>query len=236
MYVVLSRLPLPTASPADASEPLSGFLLTTGSPIKTTYRHAERFQVIQSGGTAVLNWTERFPSGQANPIGYRGTPTSEANYFVPTASVALQTDRTALLSRTGYDLSVQTEGTLVTGHTVIPDQPAPNTLTIGGHLVVTWRPVEGAAGYFAESDTEQFPGVLTRDTAYTLNYDRGVDTGPRAPEFRLIAMDANLYLYLSDTLTTSAGVVGAFGVFGSASSARILLPAAPPVNARPVVR
>jgi len=96
-------------------------------------------------------------------------------------------------------------------------------MTIGSRRFVVFPPVIGAAAYYISLDTELASGGFTRDTVVEL-YAGDPRFSRDSGEFRVIAVEANLYRYLSDTTAANAGLDGALGVFGGASSARMPLP------------
>lgn len=224
IYLVLSPEPLPTGGPPPADSSILALLLTVGSPARSPFRLAERFEIRSTSDGSVFRWQGVTPSAVETPVGYRGVSLSSANYVLKNNGSPGSSGANAIRPLASYDLLIETENRVAKGRITIPGRPNPRLVTTDSRRFVVFSPVPGAAAYYVSADTEVFPGVFTRDTVLELRYERPPMSLPVSPEFRVIAVETNLYRYLSDTTIASAGIEGGLGVFGGASSARIPLP------------
>lgn len=225
VFVVLTSSQAAIGAPPQADSSIIGLLLTVGTPFASPFRRAERFEMRRSSDNALFGWVERTPSSGARPVDIRGISTSDGNYMLPHSITADGLGTDSLIPLESYTLTIETQGSLVTGFTTIPAIPQPRVVTEGTKRFVVFAPVPGAAGYIEFADTERtvFGPFFSTDTVLELRFDRGQTTPPN-PEFRIIALDANAFRYLSDTTRASAGLIGGLGLFGAASAARIALP------------
>jgi hypothetical protein len=221
VYILLSSEPI--AGPA--SEPtLVGFLLTQGSPVESSFRHATRFDLKGPSSLKPFRWFERGLGVAKTKIGFRGVPVDSGNYYLPEDSSTETLGRKQLRQLGTYSLLIETDGVTVSGSTTIPGKPSPQLLTIDGRLVLSWPKVPGAAAYFVEADTEAAPGFVTTDTLYTLFFSREPSTVPADPQFRIVALDPNASRFFLDVETSSAGIDNGYGLYGSATPASVSLP------------
>jgi hypothetical protein len=223
VFVVLTSSQATIGGLAQADSSIIGLLLTTGSPLSSPFRRAERFAMSRDSDQAAFNWIERTPSSEIGGADFRGIVTSDGNYQLEHASSAAGLGSDNIKPLESYTLTIDTDGSQITGHTTIPAIPQPRIVVDGTRRFVVYGPVAGAAGYI--ESIGGFPtGFLTADTLLEIRSD-GFNPPPPNSEFRVIALDTNAFRYLSDTTRASAGVVGGLGLFGAASAARITLPA-----------
>jgi hypothetical protein len=223
IYVLLSSEPLAVAVPSSDSS-LVAFLLTAGSPTKSPFRHASRFELRAASANKPFKWVERAQTAPTESVGYRGVPADSANYFLPNDSIADGLGRKQLHELLTYTLVIESDGVAVTGTTTIPAKPLPRLFVLNEKIVVNWARAPGALSYYVESDTEDAPGFISTDTSYALRYSRQPSTIPTNPEFRIIALDANATHFFIDGTTPRSGIDNGFGLYGSATSARLALP------------
>ncbi|MGI8400337.1 MAG: hypothetical protein ACR2NS_01875 [Gemmatimonadaceae bacterium] len=172
---------------------------------------------------ALFEWTEIVPNSNLTGADFRGILATEGNYILrhATTNDGLGTDSISPLET--YSLAIDTQGSQVTGRTTVPAIPRPRLVVDGARRFVVFGPVAGAAAYIHNAETEIFGSAMTTDTVMELRFGRG-DATPPNPQFQVVALDTNAFRYLSDTTRANAGLTGALGLFGAASSARLPLP------------
>ena len=222
VFVVLTSTQT-TIGPPPLDSSIVGVLLTAGSPLSSPFRHAESFEVQRASDGALFPWTERVPDSGLTGADFRGIAFADGNYTLKHTSTTDGLGADSIAPLQSYLLSISTQGSQVTGRTTVPAIPQPRLIVDGARRFVVFGPVAGAAGYIPSAETEIFEGALTTDTILELHYGRG-DVTPPNPQFQVIALDTNAFRYVSDTTLTTSGLVGALGLFGSASSARLTLP------------
>ena len=225
VYLILVPEPIPTQAPPPADSSILALLVTAGSPARSPFRRAERFEIRRVSDGSVFRFTNRNLELTLPPVDHRGVSIESANYVLKHAnSLGGGLGSSALLPLDSYDLLIETEGRVINGRVTIPQRPSPRLVMSGTKRFVVFSPAAGAAAYFVSADTELAPDRFVKDTIVELLYDRDARFITAPPEFRVTALDANLFLYLSDANTSKAGVDGGLGLFGAASSAKIRLP------------
>jgi hypothetical protein len=224
VFIVLTSSHVGIGAEPEPDSSIIALLLTVGTAFASPFRTAERFEMQRSSDGALFGWTERTPSSARRPVDDRGISVTDGNYILNHATTAGGLGADSIAPLESYTLTIDTEGSLITGRTTVPGLPQPRLVTEGTQRFVVFPPVPGAAGYIEHADTEHevFGPFLSTDTVLELRFGR--QPIPQNPEFRVVALDTNAFRYLSDTTRASAGLVGALGLFGAASSARIALP------------
>lgn len=219
LYVVVS----PGPASARAEGPLRAMLLTTGTPLSSPFRDAQLFELYRLPDSARYSWTKNPDTAPGDPVGFRGISLAFGNYVLAEQSGNGTLGRRDLVSGASYSLRVVTGGRTIHGQAVLPMAPNPRIVLRDGRRMVVWSAAAGAAAYLFDANTESGGPRMTTDTVFELRYDRGAAIPP-GPELWLTAVDANLFRYVTDTGTVSAGLTGAFGVFGATATTRIPLP------------
>lgn len=198
-------------------------LLTTGTPLSSPFREAQLFELYRLPDSAKYSWTKNPDAPSADPVGFRGTSLAFGNYILAEQSGSGTLGRRDLTLGASYSLHVLTDGRTIRGHAILPMAPDPRIVLRDGRRMAIWSAAAGAAAYLVDADTETAGPRMTIDTVFELRYDRGTAT-PGEPELRLTAIDANLFRYVTDMSAVSAGLTGAFGVFGATVTTRIPMP------------
>ena len=222
VFVVLTSTQAAIGGPSQPDSSIIALLLTIGSPISSPFRKAELFEMRRESDGAMFRWTERTPSSGVMGADFRGIATNDGNYLLGHTTTASGLGSDSIRPLESYNLTVDTQGSQITGFTTVPAIPQPRVVVDGTRRFIVFGPVSGAAGYI-ESIGSVSTGFLTADTAVELRSD-GFNPPPPNSEFRVIALDTNAFRYLSDTSRASAGLVGGLGLFGAASAAHITLP------------
>ena len=214
VYLVVSPGGIPQRGRLDTDPAMRSLLLTIENPGIARYRTAELFRVRRASDGVALPLTE---TRSAEPsFQFDGVNLVDANFVLPSAAQLNPGDEILL--------EIATQGLNITGSTRVPSRPTPRLVTIGARRFVVFGPTAGAAGYILSSDTEAWGELVVRDTIIELRFNREAGAIPSSPEIRVTAIDTNLFSYLRDTTVSRAGLDGAYGVFGSAASARLPLP------------
>jgi hypothetical protein len=196
-------------------------LLTTGTPLQSTPRTAERFTMTRSRDAAAFAWgassvdpRDFFPS-------YRGVSMHRGgNYALAERAAAPMAGRTDLRALDTLTLGITTLGREIRGTTVIPAAPVMSLGRDGTRDVVHWPRSAGAAGYQI-TGYGTFP-FITADTLFVL-FELEVEPGAPPLALHVTALDTNAYRYLSDSTVSRAGLTGAYGVFGAINGASLRL-------------
>ena len=157
---------------------------------------------------ALFAWAERTPSSSSGGGDYRGIRSSDGNYLLNhvTSASALGSDSIKPLE--SYTLTIDTQGSRITGVTTVPAIPQLRVVVEGTRRFIVWGRVSGAAGYL-QGPSGFFQGFLTSDTLVELRSQEQFQ--PPITQFGVIALDTNAFRYLSDTTRASAGLVGDSG-------------------------
>jgi hypothetical protein len=199
---------------------LSAVFATTGVPTHVEFVSAESFETFRTSDNARFDWKEVVPPPPAGG-GLPFRPTS-GNYVLEDNSTSNGLGRADLQPGETYRLSIQHSGRTIEGTTRMPDLPQPRVVQTPEGLRVVWRKLDGVPLYLVLGATVKpavaFNQQLTSDTVAV-----PILIGDLASSVRVIALDSNYARYLSDTLSTQSGVVGARGVFGSMSSMEVVV-------------
>ncbi|HET6681619.1 MAG TPA: hypothetical protein VFG84_10500 [Gemmatimonadaceae bacterium] len=134
-----------------------------------------------------------------------------------------------LRPKDAFELVVAAEGRTVSGVMLVPGMPAPVYRNEQGTESFSWAPVPGAASYFVMADTDAPTSARhSADTSYVLRRDlRPGRPVPDEPLFTVIALDANLDRFMSDTTVARAGITSGYGIFGAFVRVSVAIPEAP---------
>jgi hypothetical protein len=206
---------------SEADTLVAALLGTTGTPLSFEYRVAEHFSMRRASDDAPFVWREIDIRGGDGPSYFPRGP----NYGLAPAASAAGLGRADLVPGETYALEVATSGRVITGSTTIPARPR---LVVrqrtDGRRVVEWQRDPGVGLYVVNADTDRVPNQETADTFFVLRDDMPDDLLPAQPRFRITASDTSRARYLVKPEVTSAGLVGAYGLFGAMIGASIDLP------------
>lgn len=224
-YLVLTRdLAFTESLTVSSDSSLYALLTTASSPAVTTYRDAQRFEMLRQSDGAAFAWRSLPRSGAVEFQGGSVIAEQTGNYVLNWSGDIGTLGKRDLIDGASYDLDVLTGNRQLVGTTVLPSHSTMALQTGGGGAVVSWSRSTGAAAYLLSVDTD-FPGaVLTTDTSYSLRLNIDPKGWPPVPVARLIAIDKNLHQYILDTTMTRSGISSGFGVFGGVSRTTINLP------------
>jgi len=222
VFVVLTSSQAPIGGPPQPDSSIMGLLLTVGSPISSPFRKADRFEMRRASDGALFGWVERTPTSDLGGADYKGISASDGNYLLNHAITTSGLGSDSIRPLESYTLTIDTQGSQVTGVTTVPAIPQPRIVVEGARRFIVFGRVSGAAGYIQSVDGFR-QGFLTPDTLLELRTDAQFPLPP-VTQFGVIALDTNAFRYLSDTTRASAGLVGGLGLFGAASAASIIVP------------
>ena len=220
VYMILS---LPDSLDATTDSALYALLVTATSPLEAEYRGADRIGLMRVSDGASYAWRQ-LPRSGAVPLGRGGVALpDDGNLALLWTSSSDGGGRESLMLGETYQLHVESNGRLITGSASMPGPVAVSILA--GDGTVYWNRAPHGVAYFVIVDTDDPGAIVTTDTSYTLLFNRPLSQRPSPELVRVIAMDANLTRYFTDTSVTRSGVQGAFGVFGALSRAAVPIPA-----------
>lgn len=218
VYLVLNLRPV---SRYDSSwEPRQlALLLTVGSPLEAMeYRSAQRFEMRRASDGARFDW-------RAYPILESTTGLEEkfdlgyANYYLPDSATVAGLGAADLRSGETYELEIETEGVVIRGRVMIPAAFNATVEVRDGKRIVSWPHVAGAGGYIVGA--YPYSREAQRDTFYVVP----ADSPPG--HLGIVAVDPNLYRFMTDENLGRSGIDAGFGVIGAISSTSVQLPPQP---------
>lgn len=193
-----------------------GYLLRSGRPDRpATFLEADRFEMRREVDGALFGWQSYGFSGETADV--LAVSYSDANYHLPDGTTAGGLGADSIGPGERYELDVAIDGSVIRGSVTVPETFSATVREQNDRAVATWPRVSGAAGYQLHIPDEDL--VLLTDTFYPLP-EALIGTGA---ELVVDALDPNIWLYLTDDQAASAGIEGAFGLFGAMTSARLRL-------------
>jgi hypothetical protein len=195
---------------------LHAFLLRAGTPLRSPFLVATRFEMRRLSDGALFDWRPVTPSDTAVGNGNEYVLPSEANYELPRAGSGGLLGRQDIVAGESYGLLIEVDGRTVQGLTKVPGVP---TIVRSAALLsqdsLVWATAAGAGGYSVVTQ-DFFPlSDFTRDTLYRFD---GPNDNISAKGTVVRAYEPGLFSYLTDRRRGSAGVTGALGVFGAYNS------------------
>lgn len=220
LYLAVSVEPDSVGPGTAVDSSLYAFLGRTVVAADYEYLTASEFRLTRRSDGASFGWLPVARQGAVTLLGFDTHMRDVANFRLPWSTGAAGLGRSALTPGDTYDLNVVADGITIRGSTVLPATPVPNIEVLPSGRVVRWPKSPWAAGFELRIDTDAPGRVLTLDTAYVIK-NNGF---PQAnPEFRVRALDGNMWQFLSDSAVSAAGLVGAWGFFGSVAKAAVSL-------------
>lgn len=210
LYMILGQR---IASPLGPDGPNQyALLLTIGGPTEPVFfRDAERFEMRRSDDGAPFAWRSLEQQGTLGDL-TGGVRLIYPSHHLPDAPEAGALGADSLLAGGGYEITIETEGVVITGAVRLPGE-IDIRLSDDGRSVA-WDPVEGAAGYRVIDDR---PAYIT-DT----HYFPADDQSRRL--LRVQALEENAWRYFTDERMTRSGIDAGRGVFGGMTSDTLTWP------------
>ena len=198
-------------------------LVTTGSPLRTPYVQADRFEMRRLSDGARFGWRPVDPPVEV--IGAIGAFGSTGNYFLPQRSDGSGLGTDSIAPGEVYQIVVEVGAHRVVGRTRVPGPVEFVREPTDGDTIVRWRRVPGAATYTVGGQfflTEVLP---ITDTSFVFRQFAALPDQPLPPmTVRIFALDTNYAAFTGDVRAGRAGITGAWGVFGSYTWAETQLP------------
>jgi hypothetical protein len=195
-------------------------LVTTGTPIRSPYVHAERFEMRRLSDGARFAWRPVEPPAEAI---LAAGPRASGNYFLPRTAVGAELGSDSIAEGESYEVVVELGPHRITGRTRVPGPVELVREPADGDSIVRWRRASGAAAYMLDLFVDYRP---TEDT-FAVVRRAPPFPGEPALKLRVFALDSNYAAFRSDRRVSRSGITGAWGVFGSFSWADMELPARP---------
>jgi hypothetical protein len=215
----------PPAATFGFSPPDSGLyahLLITGTPVRSPYLRAERFEMRRLSDGARFAWRAVDPPEDAVPS---AGPREVGNYFLPRIPSAAGLGSDSIAEGEEYELLVDAGQHQIVGRTRVPGKVELVREPTDGDTVVRWRRTPGAAAYLVGG----FPLLQPiDDTVFVFRIGTPLPGEPPRPAFtiRVLALDSNYAAFAGDMRVERSGITGAWGVFGSFSWADAEVPRA----------
>jgi hypothetical protein len=198
---------------APSATKLSAFLLRAGTPLRSPYLVATRFEMRRASDGALFDWRTVAQPDTAVGNGSEFLRYSQGNYELPRVGFGGLLGRQDIRPGDTYNLLIEVDGRLLTGVVTVPGMPAilrSPALTIADSVV--WRSATGAVGYSIVTQ-DFFPlSDFTVDTVYRFS-SRLDNTSSKGTTVR--AYEAQLFSYLTDRHVGRAGLSAGLGVFGA---------------------
>lgn len=217
--------PQPPSGAIGADSGLYATLLTTGTPLRSPYLRADRFEMRRVSDGARYAWRPIDPGREAFPVHSLAAP----NYFLPRRDNADGLGSDSIAPGGVYELVAEAGPHRIIGRTRVPGRIEFVRAPTDGDSIVRWRRTPGAAGYAV--GPEFFFFGLQPPLQDTVVVVRQPPPAPGQPAqrimIRVFALDSNYAVFRSDFRASRAGITGGWGVFGSFTWADTELPASP---------
>jgi hypothetical protein len=211
---------LPPGAPPPGDSGLFATLVTTGTPVRSPYLQADRFEMRRVSDGARYAWRP-FPT-QEDVVGFG--PRELGNYFLPRVTTAAGLGWDSLAAGAVYELVIDVGAFRLAGRTRVPGRVEFVREPADGDSVVRWRSAVGTALYLFGGDL--FYGARRiADTAIIVSRRPPHPGEPSFPEvIEVFAIDSNYAAFRGDLRASQAGISGGWGIFGSYTSAELELP------------
>lgn len=208
-----------------ADSGLRATLVTTGTPVRSPYLRADRFEMRRLSDGARFAWRYVEPPQDAVAV----FSLISENYFLPRRADASGLGSDSITPGTVYELIAEAGPHRVEGRTRVPGVVEFVRAPTDGDSIVRWRHSAGAAAYRIE-----FSGFVEEvrsigDTVLVVRRPPSLSPAAPPPVIRVFALDTNYAAFRDDFRASRAGITGAWGVFGSFTWADTELP--PPAAA-----
>lgn len=221
--LITPEIPGPQLPPGAPPRPDSGLyatLVTTGTPVRSPYLQADRFEMRRVSDGARYAWRP-FPTLEDVVV---FAPRERGNYFLPRVTSAAGLGWDSIAPAAVYELVIDAGAFRLAARTRVPGRVEFVRETADGDSIVRWRSAVGAALYLFGGDL--FYGARRiADTAIVVSRRPPRPGEPSFPEvIQVFAVDSNYAAFRSDLRASQAGISGGWGVFGSYTSAELELP------------
>ncbi len=200
---------------------LTALLANSGRPSRLEYRLAQTFRMTRERDGAEFAWRTSPPPPRPGGAFFPST----GNYVLDERSSAAGLGREALRVGETYALEVVSEGRRIIGSARIPMNPTLKLESDGVVHRVVWQRIPGVERFLVFG-----PGldafVPITDTFVVLPRQPGTTS-----TVLVFALDSSYGQYLRDSTVFSAGLQGAYGVFGAVSASSIDVAAAGKMSA-----
>jgi hypothetical protein len=209
-----------------ADSGLRATIVTTGTPVRSPYLRADRFEMRRLPDGARFAW--RYVEPPAKAVGVVFSLIS-GNYFLPRRADPTGLGSDSITPGTVYELLAEAGPHRVAGRTRVPAAVEFVRAPSDGDSIVRWRHSAGAATYSFE-----FSGFVqeVRSIGDTALVVRRASPGAPPTVIRVFAFDSNYAAFRSDFRAGRAGISGGWGVFGSFTWADTELPSPAAATAR----
>jgi hypothetical protein len=204
----------------DADSGLRATIVTTGTPVRSPYLRADRFEMRRLADGAQFAWRYVEPPQDAIAV----FSLISGNYFLPRRADASGLGSDSITPGTVYELLAEAGPHRVEGRTRVPAALEFVRAPTDGDSIVRWRHSAGAAAYRIE-----FSGFVEEvrsigDTALVVRRPPSLNPAAPRPVIRVFALDSNYAAFRDDFRASRAGITGGWGVFGSFTWADTELP------------
>ena len=216
--------PMDAADTTAADSGLFAALLTAGDVIQSSYRTAERFDIVREGDGRRLAWRHTGDTGPA-PANFAALAAGAGNYFLPRSGGA-ELGWEDIRAGDSFTLHIETGGAVVTGRVHVPGTIAPALEWRGDEAMLTWPSVPDAGGYVVASDDRRVPGVQSEvldETSVVLDSDLALGI-VYADTLAVVAVDSGLATFMRSPRAERAGLDAGLGLFGAYTRAVVVVP------------
>jgi hypothetical protein len=197
--------------PSDSG--LYAILVTTGTPLRSPYLVAGRFEMRRLSDGARFAWRAIDPPSEA--IGVL-LPFEAGNYFLPRAGDATGLGSDSIAAGEEYEIVAEAGAHRLVGRTRVPGRVELVRAPTDGDSILRWRRSPGAARYTISGQLFFQEIVPLGDTAYLLRRPLAFPgEGPQRALVRITAIDSNYAAFAGDFRASRAGVAGGWGLVGS---------------------
>ena len=224
--IVISVVLVPNAA-SPANQDLRAFLIRAGTPIRSPYLVADRFEMRRLSDGALFDWRPvapefDLPPADSTAVGGSFIIPLNGNYLLPRVGLAGRLGRQDLAAGETYTLVVEVQGRNIIGQVTIPGVPTlVRTPDLANGDSVVWRRVDGAEGYSVTTPDFYPLFGFTKDTVF--QFDSRIQAGQARTGTVVRAYEPQLFAYVQNFRFTNsrvgrAGIVGGLGVFGAYNS------------------
>jgi hypothetical protein len=194
-----------------ADSGLRATIVTTGTPVRSPYLRADRFEMRRLSDGAQFAW--RYVEPPQDAIGVFSLISE--NYFLPRRPDASGLGSDSITPGTEYELIAEAGPHRVDGRTRVPAAVEFVRAPADGDSIVRWRRSAGAATYSFELSGLVQAVRLIDDTALVVRVSPFLSPESPPTVIRVFALDSNYAAFRSDFRAGRAGINGGWGVFGS---------------------
>jgi hypothetical protein len=195
-----------------ADSGLRATIVTTGTPVRSPYLRADRFEMRRLADGARFAW--RYVEPPQDAVGVVFSLIS-GNYFLPRRADPTGLGSDSITPGTVYELVAEAGPHRVEGRTRVPAAVEFVRAPTDGDSIVRWRHSAGAATYSFELWGFVQALRLIDDTTLVVRVSPFLSPESPPTVIRVFALDSNYAAFRSDFRVGRAGINGGWGVFGS---------------------